>query len=73
MSEHIWQGRCRDCYNKNANLQPLNDKRLMQPAVLGMVLCPTCMKARQDDFVNGETIRPIGIPQDIPIGRNGWT
>jgi hypothetical protein len=65
MSEDIYEGRCRDCFDKFPKMEILNDARLADPFVPGMCLCRLCLGGRVADYVQSEPIRPIGIPPTI--------
>lgn len=64
MAEDIYEGRCRDCFNKKPGLRELTDPSLAEPFVAGMKLCLECHAAREEEKAAGKQIRPIGISPD---------
>jgi hypothetical protein len=65
MSQEIWAGRCRDCFNDGAPLLELTEPNLAKPFVSGFCLCQQCHDSRMEDFRLGKEPRSIGIPSDV--------
>lgn len=64
MAQDIYEGRCKDCFNKRPALTVLTGITLMNPVMPGMELCEECTSKRREEVAASKPARPIGIPFD---------